>query len=215
MTAAQRDESWEDVLNQYLEGTRLRADAEDLLMQLQRTPAEREEIERSLRLADEVTAAVREPTPSAEFEATLLRTLRACPAPATMPQGWAGFAGEYVATRPAAESVEDLLDAALEGGGSIEALLAKPGRLSDADREALEALAAEPPIPAPSAGMESRLRSSLRAFMASAEGEIDETHVERLIGRRAAPDAAVKYDVRAASDEHEPPKTNDADPTKP
>jgi hypothetical protein len=187
MTADRREEAWDDVLNGYLEGHRLRADAEELLMRQHLAPDERDQIERSLRLADEVTAAVREPTPSAGFEARLIESLRACPAPATMPQGWVESAGgEYVSNRPAPASGDDLVDAALE------------------------ALAAESDIPAPSPGFQFRLHGGLRAFMESADGAIDESLADRLLGDPRPSDQArwERPDVIAASAEDERPKNN-------
>ena len=50
--AGQATSDWEDILNAYLEGRGLRADAEDLLMRLHLRAQDREEIERSLRLSD-------------------------------------------------------------------------------------------------------------------------------------------------------------------
>ena len=87
---------WEDVLYAYLEGRAARADAEDLLLRLHLTADEREEIERSLRLADEVTAAVRAPAPSASFEARLSTAIRDCPVPANLPQGWTRAGDQFV-----------------------------------------------------------------------------------------------------------------------
>src|SRR3954469_2770773 len=82
------NDQWEETLNAYLEGRTLRADAEDLLMRLHLAADDRDEIERSLRLADELTLALRQIQPPAGAEARLLNTLRACPEPADPPYGW-------------------------------------------------------------------------------------------------------------------------------
>src|SRR5687767_11508815 len=120
---------WEDILNAYLEGRGLRADAEDLLMRLHLTASDRDLIERSLRLADQVTTALRQaPQPATGSADRLIEVLRSCPAPATMPQEWRpsaeGFAAATTMTIAADAPVadEDLLDAALEGRVSLNEL---------------------------------------------------------------------------------------------
>ena len=76
------NDQWDETLNAYLEGRTLRADAEDLLMRLHLDPADRDQIERSLRLTDELTLALRQiEPPPAGAEARLLTALRACPVP--------------------------------------------------------------------------------------------------------------------------------------
>jgi hypothetical protein len=204
---------WEDILNAYLEGRGLRADAEDLLMRLHLDPRDRDHVARSLRLADEIAAAVRRPQPSAGADARLLDGLRACPAPDVVPTRWRatadGFTADPAAPAPAAE--EDLLDAALEGRVSLNELRAMrdAGRLTDSAGEALDALeaveesvtAASPPAPA---GLESRLRDRLRTHMTSEDGHLDARVAARLLAPEPpARNTPAHRDVIAA--EEEPP----------
>ena len=71
------NDQWDETLNAYLEGRTLRADAEDLLMRLHLDPADRDQIERSLRLTDELTLALRQiQPPPAGAESRLLTALR-------------------------------------------------------------------------------------------------------------------------------------------
>jgi hypothetical protein len=180
MSSENEIRNWEDVLNAYLEGRGLRADAEELLMRLHLSPEERGEIERSLRLADEVRAAVGQPTPRIEFEGRLVESLRACAAPAALP-AWVRRGAEFVGTpSPDAEDEGD------DGG----------------DAETIEAIRAEA-VPEPDAGMAGRLRDKLRAFMNSEAGEIDERVAERLMGGKRAVRRADVPDVLAA--EEDPP----------
>jgi len=207
--AGQAATDWEDILNAYLEGRGLRADAEDLLMRLHLRAQDREQIERSLRLSDEVTGALRPIQPPAGMETRIVGQLRACAAPA-VPGDW-DLRGK---TKPS-EREDDLLDAALEGRVAVEELYAmqSSGQLSEAGREALEefefiaAGVAEVSVSmsgvAP-AGMEARLRSGLRAHMASEAGEIDERLVNRLLAKKATRGRGRQFtipDVLAAGDE--------------
>lgn len=209
---------WEDILNAYLEGRGLRADAEDLLMRLHLSPADRDTIERSLRLADGVTTALRQaPQPGAEAEGRLLEAIRGCGAPALMPREWrASGRGEFAAAGAvggvavdSAVAEDDLLDAALEGRVSLNELRAMrdAGELGESVVEALEELemveagivAGGVPVPA---GMEDRLRDRLRAHMSSAEGEVDARLAERLLGGRSAAKREMAMpDVLAAEEE--------------
>jgi hypothetical protein len=209
---------WEDILNAYLEGRGLRADAEDLLMRLHLTSADRDLIERSLRLADQVTTALRQaPQPVAGSADRLIHVLRSCPAPATMPEEWRssaeGFAAAATMTivKDAPVADEDLLDAALEGRVSLNELRAmrEANQVSDSVREALEELemfeagvvAGGGPVPD---GMEDRLRSKLRSFMESEEGDVDAKVAERLLGGRCARKREMTFpDVLAAEEEPE------------
>ena len=210
--AGQATSDWEDILNAYLEGRGLRADAEDLLMRLHLRAQDREQIERSLRLSDEVTAALRPIQPPAGMETRLAAGLRACGAPASVPADWE-LHGTSTAT--ATTSEDDLLDAALEGRVSVEELYAMQsvGQLSETGREALEELeflaagVAEVSVPmsgSTPAGMEDRLRSGLRAFMASELGEVDERVVNRLLAKKPTRGRGRQFtmpDVLAAGDE--------------
>ena len=209
--AGQATSDWEDILNAYLEGRGLRADAEDLLMRLHLRPQDREQIERSLRLSDEVSAALRPVQPPAGMEARLVAGIRSCGAPAGVAAEWE-LNGKSSAT---ATREDDLLDAALEGRVSVEELYAmqSAGQLSEAGREALEELefiaagVAEVSVPmsgSTPAGMEDRLRDGLRAFIASEEGEIDERLVNRLMATKKTRERGrhvAMPDVLAAGDE--------------
>lgn len=66
----------EEILNAYIEGIATRADAQALLRRLHLTPQERAQVELTLRLADDITAAV-DAAPSAAFETRLRQTLQA------------------------------------------------------------------------------------------------------------------------------------------
>jgi hypothetical protein len=68
---------WEETLNAYLEGRGLRADAEDLLMRLHLSPVDRDQIERSLRLTDELTLTLRQAQPPAGAQQRLVNKLAA------------------------------------------------------------------------------------------------------------------------------------------
>ena len=68
---------WEETLNAYLEGRGLRADAEDLLMRLHLSPTDRDQIERSLRLTDELTLTLRQAQPPAGAQERLVNKLAA------------------------------------------------------------------------------------------------------------------------------------------
>ena len=68
---------WEETLNAYLEGRGLRADAEDLLMRLHLSPTDRDQIERSLRLTDELTATLRQAQPPVGSQERLVNKLAA------------------------------------------------------------------------------------------------------------------------------------------
>jgi hypothetical protein len=209
--AGQAATDWEDILNAYLEGRGLRADAEDLLMRLHLRAQDREQIERSLRLSDEVTGALRPIQPPAGMEARLVAGIRACGAPAGVPAEWE-LEGKSTAT---GTGEDDLLDAAMEGRVSVEELYAmqSAGQLSEAGREALEELefiaagVAEVSVPmsgSTPAGMEARLRDGLRAFMASEAGEIDERLVNRLLATKKTRERGrhvAMPDVLAAGDE--------------
>ena len=71
------NDQWEETLNAYLEGRGLRADAEDLLMRLHLSPDDRDQIERSLRLTDELTLTLREAQPPAGAQERLINRLAA------------------------------------------------------------------------------------------------------------------------------------------
>jgi hypothetical protein len=110
-------------------------------------------------------------------------------------------------------SEDDLLDAAIEGRGSIDAILSlrDTGRLTDAAREAVEELQAAAATladtsPAPE-NSGSRLLDQLRAHMQSDKGEIDSKVVARLLGKEKPADHGhfSTGDVLAASDEDPDP----------
>lgn len=210
--AGQAMPDWEDILNAYLEGRGLRADAEDLLMRLHLSAPDREQIERSLRLADEIHAALRPIQLPASLEARLTTALSACPMPA-------GVAANWESDRDGSAE-EDLLDAALEGRVSLEELYAAQaaGRLSESGREALEDLeasadgVAEVSVPMSGsipAGLEGRLQDKLRAHMHSEEGEVDQRVINRLLAKRPKERGPqiVLPDVLAAG--HEPEQTEE------
>jgi hypothetical protein len=204
--AGQAMPDWEDILNAYLEGRGLRADAEDLLMRLHLTSQDREQIERSLRLSDEISGALRAIQLPVGLEGRLTTALAACPMPAGVPASWEGDREE--------SGEEDLLDAALEGRVSIDELYAAQaaGRLSESGREALEDLEAsaeglaEVSVPmggSMPAGLEGRLQGRLRAHMSSEEGEVDQRVVNRLLAKRSRERGprVVMPDVLAAGEE--------------
>ena len=210
--AGQAMPDWEDILNAYLEGRGLRADAEDLLMRLHLRAEDREQIERSLRLGDEIAAALRPIQPPADMDKRLVSQLRACPAPQGVPSDW-NLRGRTAGTA-ASRSEEDLLDAALEGRVSMDELygMQAAGQLTESGREALEELeaiadgVAEVSLPmsgsAP-AGLEDRLREGLRAHMAATAGEVDQRVVNRLLAKKPVqrrPQIEIP-DVLAAGDE--------------
>lgn len=205
--AGQAATDWEDILNAYLEGRGLRADAEDLLMRLHLSAQDREQIERSLRLADEITGALRPIQPPAGMESRIVGQLRACAAPA-VPGDW-----DLKGKSRDKTGEDDLLDAALEGRVAVEELYAmqSSGQLSESGREALEEFeflaggVAEVSVPmsgAAPAGMEARLRNNLRAFMTSELGAIDERLANRLLATKKTKGRTVAMpDVLAAGDE--------------
>jgi hypothetical protein len=187
-------------LNAYLEGTASRADAEGLLMRLHLAADDRDAVERSLRVADEVTAAVRGSRPPAGLGERLGETLRACATPAALP----GWVAEDFEGRAAGPGEADLLDAAVEGRVSLEQLRAMrdAGELSDDGAEGLEELeriaAAAGEASAP-AGMGTRLAATLRGMNTSV---VDEAVARRLLGGTGSPRKGLGTpDVRAASDE--------------
>jgi hypothetical protein len=217
--AGQATSDWEDILNAYLEGRGLRADAEDLLMRLHLRAQDREQIERSLRLCDEITGALRPIQPPAGMETRLVGQLRARPAPTATPD-W-DLRGNSTVTG----GEDDLLDAAIEGRVSVEELYAmqSTGQLSEAGREALEEMefiadgVADVSVPMSGAapdGMEARLRGGLRSYMTSELGEIDARVVNRLLAKKPTRGRGRQFtmpDVLAAGDE----KQRDGDaPTK-
>jgi hypothetical protein len=210
---------WEDILNAYLEGRGLRADAEDLLMRLHLNVQDRDLIERSLRLADQVTTALRQsPQPSAGSDARLLEVIRACPAPAVMPEDWRARGEEFAAATsmmitadvPVAE--EDLLDAVIEGRVSLNELrgMRERKQLAESARDALGEIesveegmmAAGGTLPG---GMEERLLATLRAYMGSEAGEVDAKLPEKILGTKAGKQQREKAqpDVLAAEEEPE------------
>ena len=208
---------WDDTLNAYLEGRALRADAEDLLMRINLGPAERDQIERSLRLSDEVTKALRGielPVGGGERMVGRLRKV----APMSMPRHWTTTAaGDVVRAAdapPLPASEDDLVDAAVEGRVSLAELMAmrSAGRLSEEGAEALDVLeAAEATVTAASPAAARiaptttrRLVQNLRAHMGSGAGELDAKVVDRLLGKSRG--GSVEYmtpDVMAAEERPE------------
>jgi hypothetical protein len=191
------NDQWEETLNAYLEGRTLRADAEDLLMRLHLAPSDRDQIERSLRLTDELTLALRQIQPPAGAESRLLAALGACPVPNDAPFGWRTIESTGELARPIGSpnvlSEEDLLDAALEGRVSMDDLsnLRSAGQLTESGAQAAEKLesAAETitdlsptrrPVPA---AMTGRLLSKLEGHMMSEGGEVDAKVAERLLSK--------------------------------
>jgi len=208
---------WDDTLNAYLEGRALRADAEDLLMRINLGPAERDQIERSLRLSDEVTKALRGielPVGGGERMVGRLRKV----APMSMPRHWTTTAaGDVVRAAdapPLPASEDDWVDAAVEGRVSLAELMAmrSAGRLSEEGAEALDVLeAAEATVTAASPAAARiaptttrRLVQNLRAHMGSGAGELDAKVVDRLLGKSRG--GSVEYmtpDVMAAEERPE------------
>jgi len=208
---------WDDTLNAYLEGRALRADAEDLLMRINLGPAERDQIERSLRLSDELTKALRGielPVGGGERMVGRLRKV----APMSMPRHWTTTAaGDVVRAAdapPLPASEDDWVDAAVEGRVSLAELMAmrSAGRLSEEGAEALDVLeAAEATVTAASPAAARiaptttrRLVQNLRAHMGSGAGELDAKVVDRLLGKSRG--GSVEYmtpDVMAAEERPE------------
>jgi hypothetical protein len=197
---------WEDILNAYLEGKGLRADAEDLRFRLHLSAEEREQIERALRVADQIDAALKPIQPPAEFGARVTTALRGCPAPASLPQSWQASGSGFISDRPARSDQDDLVDAAIEGLASTAELQ----DFSDDDaRQAVEHLASTEllmtQIPSPPAGLETRLRDRLRAHMSAQSDPIDERTLHRLLNvrpqRRTPP--MIMPDVLAAEEKPE------------
>jgi hypothetical protein len=204
-------EPWEETLNAYLEGRGLRADAEDLLMRLQLSPSERDQIERSLRLTDELTVTLRQAQLPAGAQGRMLGTLRACPAPAELPLAWEMSEAGMTTAVSTASADEDLLDAAIEGRIPLSKLVAMrdAGQLSESAVEALEALqgAAETvadlsPGRRGARGMVDRLRTTLENHMTSKAGELDAKVVDRLLAKPGQPQKREDLpDVIAAEEE--------------
>src|SRR5256885_8748585 len=86
--------SWEDVMDAYLEGRASRADAEGLLMRINLSAADREEIERSLRVADQVTAALKGTPAVTGMEMRVREALIDSGAPARLPK-WLAADGSF------------------------------------------------------------------------------------------------------------------------
>jgi hypothetical protein len=215
------NDQWEETLNAYLEGRTLRADAEDLLMRLHLSPGDRDQIERSLRLTDELTLTLRQIQLPAGADVRLRNALRACPAPADLPpHGWRTIESGELARPAASQAIlaeDDLLDAALEGRVTMKDLqsLRTAGQLTEPAAEAAEELqsAAEAitdlsptrrPVPA---AMKNRLRSKLEAHMTSEAGDIDPKIADRLLANTPHPKPLLAMpDVMAASDEDPDPQ---------
>jgi hypothetical protein len=189
------NDQWEETLNAYLEGRTLRADAEDLLMRLHLAPDDRDQIERALRLTDELTLTLRQIQPPANSEARLLTALRACPVPNGAPFGWRTIESTGEFARPAGSpnvlSEDDLLDAALEGRVSMNDLanLRASNQLSESGAQAADKLrsAAETitdlsPVADPPA-MTTRLLSKLESHIISESGEVDPKIADRLLSK--------------------------------
>jgi hypothetical protein len=200
---------WEDILNAYLEGKGLRADAEDLRLRLHLSGEEREQIERALRVADQIDAALKPIQPPAGIEARLSAGLGACAAPASLPAAWQASGSDFVRGTSARSDEDDLLDAAIEGLTTTAGL---QGASDDAARQAIEDVASAESlmtqIPPPPAGLETRLRDRLRAHMSAQSDPIDERTLHRLLNvrpqRRTPP--VILPDVLAAE---EKPEEND------
>jgi hypothetical protein len=207
------NDQWEETLNAYLEGRGLRADAEELLMRLHLSPDDRDQIERSLRLTDELTLTLRQAQPPVGWHDRLLERLRACPVPAELPQAWQATGGEMVATAvDASLEEEDLLDSAIEGRVSLDQLVAMrdAGRLSESGVEAIDVMQSAMKVVAGaspagvSAAQSVRLRTKLASHMDSDADAADQRTVDRLLGqapqkRRVTP----LPDVRAAEESPE------------
>lgn len=212
------NDQWEETLNAYLEGRTLRADAEDLLMRLHLAPADRDQIERSLRLTDELTLALRQIQPPAGTESRLLTALRACPVPNDAPFGWRTIesTGEFARpiNSPTLLSEEDLLDATLEGRVTLHDLenLRAANQLSESGAQAAEELqsAAEtitdlsPAHRAIPPAMTTRLLNKLESHIMSQSGEVDPKIADRLLSKTppAKPKPAMP-DVLAAEENPE------------
>jgi hypothetical protein len=213
-------DQWEETLDAYVEGRSLRADAEDLLMRLHLSADDRDEIERSLRLTDELTLTLRQAQPPIGAEQRLLNQLRACAVPADLPEDWGMTeSGEMVrsAGSPMTLAEEDLLDAALEGRVTMKELvnLRDAGQLTDGGAEAVEELrsAAEaitdlsPARRSIPGGMKARLRRKLESHIMSEAGEIDGKVIERLLADTPEPKPRLAMpDVMAAEED---PEEND------
>jgi len=209
------NDQWDETLNAYLEGRTLRADAEDLLMRLHLDPADRDQIERSLRLTDELTLALRQiQPPRAGAESRLLTALRACPVPNEAPFGWRTIESTGELARPIGSptpiSEEDLLDAALEGRVTLHDLsnLRATNQLTESGAEAADKLQAaaetitdlspaQRPLPAAST---TRLLNKLESHIMSQAGEVDPKIADRLLSKTPPAKKPTAPDVLAAEE---------------
>jgi hypothetical protein len=91
--------TWEDILNQYLEGDVLRADVESLRWKIALPDAARDEIDRDLKLVDDLYAAAELVAPPAGAADRLIEAIRRAPAP-KMPSHWRMTAGGPAAIKP-------------------------------------------------------------------------------------------------------------------
>ena len=193
------NDQWEETLNAYLEGRTLRADAEDLLMRLHLSADDRDQIERSLRLTDELTLALRQIQPPANSESRLLTALRACPVPNDAPFGWRTIESTGELARPTSSpsilSEDDLLDATLEGRVTLHDLnnLRAANQLTESTAQAADELQAaaqtitdlSPTHHAVPPAMTTRLLSKLESHIISQSGEVDPKIADRLLSKTA------------------------------
>ena len=212
---------WEDTLNAYLEGHALRADAEDLLMRLHLAPADRDQIERSLRLTDELTVALRQIQPPANSQSRLLTALRALPVPDDAPFGWQMIQSTGQLARPTGSpnliAEEDVLDAALEGRVTLHDLdnLRATHQLSESGAAAADKLQAaadaitdlSPAGEAVPPAMTARLLSKLESHIISQAGEVDPKIADRLLSK--TPPAKPKLTMPDVLAAEENPGEND------
>jgi hypothetical protein len=94
---------WEDILNEYLEGRLLRADVEALRWKIQLSPAARAEVERDLKLVDDLAATAASVVPGAQGLERLRGKLHAH-ASVVAPEQWHWTDAGPVSSTAAAET---------------------------------------------------------------------------------------------------------------
>jgi hypothetical protein len=206
----------EDILNAYVEGDALRADADALLRRIHLTKDEREQIERTLRTVDEVTAALKESEPPAGMAQRLVNAVDASPQWPVPEHFVETGQGEWMRNEPEDKGgEEDLVDALLEGEFELSELkkMRDLGQLSEEtckDMDAIQTIAEQVKAVGaePDAGARDRMLAKLREHI-DATG-VEESVTERLLG----PKDVIRRlnfrgpDVLAASDE-QPPEDDD------
>ena len=216
--------NWESILDQLLCGLGSRADAESLRLQLSLSIEERDEIESTLRLVDELIAAGETSLAPQGAPQRMVQRLRdritRNPAPAKLPtwqRSGSGYqADPLVLGAPDAAADEETALAIIEGTSPAESVQPRPssgptdegGRLLEEFKQvadALSAASAQPPIPS---GAEDRLVARFRQNLESEDGALDPAVPRRILrqlqavpGQDASNDR--RPDVLAATKESE------------